>query len=96
MTRQNNNPSTEIHEERNRHGDTDEEMRDDAPNEPELSGNINDTTIAEYFLQSCEAQEERDKKTYDLMIVLCRNVDALVDNVLATGRRLSAPAAVKA
>ena len=54
----------------------------DALNEPELSGNINDTTIAEYFLQSCEAQEERDKKTYDLMIVLCRNVDALVDKTL--------------
>jgi hypothetical protein len=82
QTRQNNNPPTEIHEEPNRHGDTDEEMRDDAPNEPELSGNINDTTIAEYFLRSCEAQEERAKKTYDLMIVLCRNVDALVDRTL--------------
>ncbi|KAN0074379.1 hypothetical protein V8E54_008316 [Elaphomyces granulatus] len=77
QTRQDNNPPTEIHGERNRYRDTDEEMRDDEPDEPELSGNTDDTTIDDCIAQFHEAQKERAKKTYDLMVVLCRNVDAL-------------------
>ena len=82
QTRQNNNPPTEIHEERNRHGDADEEMRDDEPDGPELSGNTDDTTMDDCIAQCHEAQKERAKKSYDLIIVLCRHVDALVNKTL--------------
>ena len=88
-TRQNNNPSPEIHEElrsNDRHGDTDEEMRDNEPDRPELLGNTDDAsrhaTISDCIDQCHEAQMERTKKSYDLMVVLCRRVDALVDKTL--------------
>jgi len=57
-------------------------MRDDEPDEPELSGNTDDTTIDDCIAQFHEAQKERAKKTYDLVVVLCRNVDALVNKTL--------------
>jgi hypothetical protein len=85
QTRQNNKPPPEIREEHNRHGDTDEEMRDDEhdePDEPELSGNTDDTSADDCIAQCHEALNERAKKTYDLMVVLCRNVDALVNKTL--------------
>ena len=85
QTRQNNNPPPEIREEHNRHGDSDEEMRDDEhdePDEPELSGITDDTSADDCIAQCHEALNERAKKTYDLMVVLCRNVDALVNKTL--------------
>src|ERR1700722_4189694 len=82
QTRQNNNPPTEIHEERNRHEDADEEMRDDEPDGPELSGNTDDNTMDDCIAQCHEAQKERAKKSYDLIIALCRHVDARVQRTL--------------
>ena len=83
-TRQNNNPSPEIHEEHrnDRHENTDEEMRDDEPDRPELLGNTDGATISDCIDQRHEAKMERTKKSYDLMVVLCRRVDALVDKTL--------------
>ena len=80
-TRQNNNPPPETHEER-RHGETDEEMRDDEPDGPELSGNTDDRIIDDCIAQCHEAQKERAKKSCDLIAVLCRRVDVLVNKTL--------------
>jgi hypothetical protein len=55
----------------------DEDMRDDELDGPELSGNTDDTTMDDCIAQCHEAQKERAKKSYDLIIVLCRHVDAL-------------------
>jgi hypothetical protein len=57
-------------------------MRDDEPDEPELSGNTDDASADDCIAQStCEALKdpERAKKTYDLMVVLC---SALVNKTL--------------
>jgi hypothetical protein len=54
-------------------------MRDDEPDRPELLGNTDDATISGFIDQCHKAQMERTKKSYDLMVVLWRRVDALVD-----------------
>ena len=54
-------------------------MRDDEPDEPELSGNTDDASADDCIAQCHEALNERAKKTYDLMVVLC---SALVNKTL--------------
>ena len=57
-------------------------MRDDEPDRPELLDNTDDATISDCLDQCHEAQMERTKKSYDLMVVPCRRVDSLVDKTL--------------